>query len=242
MLKKRLGFWAPAEGEVPVSVENCGWSVWAQPFYHSGTQKGDSLRTEIDADYTGGSAGVVKRAGNYAFGLGLHAGKGDLDGSRYDANVEGLGFVAGITRRFRAGEVFSPEIALTGGYSHYSIEQTRKSRGDVSPEGAGVYESEPSVTMWNAAVSAGNDFTVGGGFSLRPEFGFDYLSAKMKHYRESGGYLALNVEPERYDSFRSSAGIVANWRPLDTLRLSVSGHWHHEFADKNVALRSRSGA
>ena len=92
--------------------------------------------------------------------------------------------------------------------------------------------------MWNAAVSAGNDFTVSGGFSLRPELGFDYLSAKMKHYRESGGDLALNVDPERYDSFRSSAGLVANWRPLDTLRLFVSGHWHHEFADKNVALRS----
>ena len=145
VLKKRLGFGAPAEGEVPVSAENCGWSVWAQPFYHSGTQKGDSLRTEIDADYTGVSAGVVKRAGNYAFGLGLHAGRGDLDGSRYDAEVEGLGFGAGVTRRLRAGEVFSPEIALTGGYSHYSLEQTRKIRGDVSPEGAGAYESEPSV-------------------------------------------------------------------------------------------------
>ncbi len=229
---------APAPGQVSASADNPGWSLWARPFYHSGTQKGDALYSELDAEYTGFSMGAVKRTEKLAYAFGFHAGRGDFDASQYDAEAKGLGVGLGITRRFPISETLAPEVSLTGGYSNYNFEQRRKIPGGLSPDGGGVYKSEPRASIWNVGLSAGNDFSVREGVSLRPEIAFDYLSTEMKPYRESGGELALRVKPKRFESLRSSLGLTLNWEATDNVRFSVGGQWHHEFADDNTIMHS----
>ena len=150
-----------------------------------------------------------------------------------------MGVSVGVTRHFTVNAILNPEIELTGGYSYYRFDQDRRVSMDISPEAAGVYRSKPKVSVWNASASVGNELAISDAFTLRPELGFDYASLKMKHYTESGGELALNVRPERYESFRSSLGLAVSWNPTDYLRLTGRGYWNHEFADTDVALRSR---
>lgn len=237
ILRKELRF-VPEQGRHRAAPLSSGWSLWARPLYHSGRQKGDFLHTALDAEYAGFSAGLRNRMGRYCYGIGLHAGKGDFEGSEYNADIEGLGIGLGITRNFHFNDIFALDLTLTGGYSHYTLEQGRDVPGDISPEASGSYASEPSVSFWKAALFASNEFPVTEGFRLRPEFGLSYVSANMEHYTESGGGLALAVAPEHYESFRSSIGLALHWQPLENMAFSASGHWHHEFADESIILRS----
>ncbi len=212
---------------------------WATPLYYHGRLNGDAGYSTQRENAVGGSVGAALRRDRLTLGLAGHYLYSDIDGGgSYDANYNAYGVNAGASYRFDAGSL-APLLSLTGGWTRYDLDQTRKT-ASVAPGFAGnKYTSSPDIDVFSAALMLSNAFTFCRS-TLTPELGLDYAYTDLRGYTEKGGDLALRVRRRHYTSAQGVLGLGYAYQATDRISLSLKGQYRHEFADKRATLRMRS--
>lgn len=215
---------------------------WGKPLAYHGKLDGKSGYSTLTEDLGGGSIGFAFRRDRLVLGLSAHAMTVDVDGGNaYTADYTGVGANLGAAYRFGTGFV-SPLLSVSGGFTRYSLEQTRSAPtiAQILPGlAASGAASTPSAEAWNARVAASNPFAFGR-FVVTPELGFDFAHVKLKGYTErslSGDQaLSWHVSADKYRSAQGYAAAKLSYQATEFIGLSLKGRYSHEFGDKRATL------
>ncbi len=241
------GLYPTYPGSAPPAGDGGGprTTLWGSPFYHSGSQDGNRLYTDLDQDFTGFNLGVThwggaNEWGEAAFGAAFNYVNGDYDGTGYGADSDSYGFSLGAAARFNGGGSWNPRLALYGGWMSHDLDQTRRVSG--LPFGNGLYRSSPDADTWNLGLSFDNDFAINESAVFRPRLALDYASTSFDRYTERGpaGGLAMRVHSDDYDSFRSDLGASLIFQACPSVSLEARADWYHEFADTEATVVGRA--
>ena len=224
------------------------FTLWGAPFYHTGSQDGDSLYTDLDQDFTGFNLGATWWGGQNDWGEAAVSASfnylnSDFDGQDgYSAEADGYGFSLGLAAKFNGAGQWNPRAALYGGWMTHDLDQRRRVGG--MPFGNGTYRSNTDADVRNLGLSLDNDFYFNPCTILRPRLAFDYASTSLNGYTERGPAdgFAQKVKADDFDSFRSDLGASLIWRASQSIAMEGRADWYHEFGDTEASLVSRTVA
>lgn len=219
---------APAAGEnEAVAAAGPGVYAFVTPLGGGGKQSARSGVSSYDFWQAGLLAGLEKRDARSVAGVHAAAAYLNLDGANPRDSLEGGSFYLG------AHGFLNPESWGSGylfGQARLGLDCYDQERDVRIGRDKSLNKSDWTGFSASALAGAGYDFTAGE-MRFGPLVLLDYALSWRPGVTESGDLAALDLDDEAYNSLRSGLGLRAAVPLGESLDLSATALWNHEFMD-----------